>query len=382
MQNNLFSIGFRPFFLGASWLAVLWMALWISFLLWDTPSYNAIPPILWHGHEMLFGFAIAVIAGFLLTAMQNWTGLKLVTPVQLASLALLWLAARLAFAFSDSIPLWLISILDLSFLPYLCLIVSRTLIRAENKRNYSFIALLSAFWALNVMMHLELNRLVSGIAYMTLDIAVLLATTLLVFMGGRIIPFFTASRLPATAPRQWSWLNWASTLSTLLLIPAYAVVGRGTALIPLLLLAAILTAVRLMAWKPWRVFGEPMLWILHLGYAWIPVGLIILAANLLGAEFPWSAGVHALMVGAMSSLILGMMARVALGHTGRPIAASNNVIIAFLLITISAVTRVAAGLATEPQWALSAAALLWCLAFLIYAIEYTPILLHRRVDAA
>lgn len=148
------------------------------------------------------------------------------------------------------------------------------------------------------------------------------------------------------------WLNWGSTLSVLALIPVYAVVGRNTALIPLLLLAATLTAARLIAWEPWRVVDEPMLWILHLGYAWIPAGLIILAAHLLDAEFPRSVGIHALMVGAMSSLILGMMA------------------------------RVAAGLAVEPQWLLSAAALLWCLAFLVYAIEYTPILLHRRIDAA
>lgn len=250
MQSHLFSVGFRPFFLGASWLAVIWIGLWISFLISGIPSHGAISPILWHGHEMLFGFAMAVIAGFLLTAIQNWTGLKPVTPAQLAALALLWLAARLAFAFPGSVPLWLISIIDLAFLPCLCLIVSRTLIRAENSRNYVFIGLLSAFWILNVMMHLDLNRFVSNIAYMTLDLTVLLTTTLLVFMGGRVVPFFTASRLPGAAPRQWPWLNWASTLSILFLIPVYAVVGRSTALIPFLLLAAVLAAARLMAWKP------------------------------------------------------------------------------------------------------------------------------------
>lgn len=165
----------------------------------------------------------------------------------------------------------------------------------------------------------------------------------------------------------------ASTLSVLALIPVYAVLGRSAALIPLLLLAATLTAARLIAWKPWRVVGEPMLWILHLGYAWIPAGLVILAAHLLDAEFSWSVGVHALMVGATGSLILGMMARVALGHTGRPIAENNIMVGAFLLIPVSATVRVIAGLVIEPQWLLGAPAVFWCLAFLIYAIEYTPI---------
>lgn len=376
MQNNLFAIGFRPFFLGAAAIAVAWMGLWISFLFSGISTHDNIMPVLWHGHEMLFGFAMAVIAGFLLTAMQNWTGLKLVTAGQLGLLVAIWLAGRLAFAFSGAMPLWLISLLDLGFLPLLCLIVTRTLIRAGNRRNYSLIAMLLIFWILNIFMHLEFHYPASGVGYMTLDITVFLATTLLVFMGGRVIPFFTDRRLPGAAPLQWSWLNWASTLTVLALIPVYLIVGRDIILVPLLLIAAILTAARLLAWKPWHTFGEPILWVLHLGYAWVPVGLLLLAMHLSGTDLPWTAGIHALMAGAMSTLILGMMARVALGHSGRLITAPPLMVAGFLIITIAAVTRVAAAVLMMPGWLLIMAALLWAFAFLLYLVVYTPIILR------
>lgn len=376
MIRSLFSAGFRPFFLGASALAVIWMALWLSYLLAGIPSHNNIMPVLWHGHEMLFGFAMAVIAGFVLTAMQNWTGLRLVTTAQLILLAILWLAARVAFAFSDALPLWLVSLLDLAFLPLLCLIVARTLIRAENRRNYSFIALLLAFWILNILLHLEFHDQLSGSGYVALDTAVLLVTTLLVFMGGRVIPFFTERRLPESTPSQWPWLNWASTLTVLAIIPFYLIAGRQAALAPLLLAAAALTAARLIAWKPWRTVSEPMLWVLHLGYAWIPVGLVLLALHSSGFGTPWTAGVHALMTGAMSTLILGMMARVALGHSGRSIAARPLIVASFVIITLAGIARVVAAILMTSGWLLPAAGLLWALAYLLYVIVYTPILLR------
>lgn len=374
--NHFLGAAFRPFFMGAAGLAVVWMALWLGYLLAGMPAHDNIMPVLWHGHEMLFGFAMAVIAGFLLTAMQNWTGLRLVTPGQLALLVATWLAARLAFAFSDILPLWLVTLLDLAFLPLLCLIVARTLIRAENRRNYSFIVILLVFWVLNILLHLEFHHQLSGYGYTALDTTVLLVTTLLVFMGGRVIPFFTDRRLPGSTPLQWPWLNWASTLSVLAIIPLYLIVGRQSILAPLLLAAATLTAARLIAWKPWHTFGEPMLWILHLGYAWVPVGLVLLALHFSGAGIPWTAGIHALMAGAMSTLILGMMARVALGHSGRPIAAMPLIMASFVIITLAGITRVAAALLVTPGWLLAAAGFLWALAYLLYLMVYTPIFLR------
>lgn len=376
MLNNLLSVGFRPFFLGAAWMAVIWMGLWLGFLLTGTSVQSTIPPVLWHGHEMLFGFALAVVAGFVLTAMQNWTGLRLVSRRELITLATAWLAGRLVFIFADTVPVWLLSLADLSFLPLLWLTVARTLIKAQNRRNYSFIIMLPVFWVFNGMLHLELHGYGAGIGYLALDLTVLLITTLLVFMGGRVIPFFTANRLPAATPRQWPWLNWAATLTTLALIPAYLLIGRGVMLAVFLIIAAGLTAARLLAWNPWRTSSEPMLWILHLGYAWIPVGLVLLSMHLLGVNFPWSAGIHALMAGAMSSLILGMIARVSLGHSGRSIMAYRPMVAAFYIITLAAALRVAAGLFAAPDWLLAASGLLWGLAFLLYIIVYTPILLR------
>jgi len=376
MLNSLFVTGFRPFFLGAAWVAVIWMGLWLGFLLAGTSVQSTIPPVLWHGHEMLFGFTMAVIAGFVLTAMQNWTGLRLVSRRELVTLATAWLAGRLVFIFADPVPLWLLSLVDLSFLPLVWLTVARTLIKAQNRRNYSFIIMLPVFWIFNAMLHLGLHGYGPGMGYMALDLTVLLVTTLLVFMGGRVLPFFTANRLPAAAPRQWPWLNWASTLATLALIPVYLLIGRGPLLAAFLVITAGLTAVRLFAWNPWRTGSEPMLWILHLGYAWIPVGLVLLAMHLLGAGFPWSVGIHALMAGAMSSIILGMIARVSLGHSGRPIMAYRPMVAAFCIITLAAAGRVAAGMPAGPDWLLAASGLLWGLAFLLYIIVYTPILLR------
>lgn len=157
MLKTLFSIGFRPFFLAAACLAVLWMGIWLGFLLFGLPSPASIPPFLWHSHEMLFGFSVAVIAGFLLTAVQNWIGLKSATTGQLISLVALWLAARLGFLFPEVVPLWLTSLLDLAFLPMLALLMGRVLLKSANHRNYAFIPLLTAFALLNAAVHLEMH---------------------------------------------------------------------------------------------------------------------------------------------------------------------------------------------------------------------------------
>ncbi len=378
MLTFLFSIGFRPFFLAAAWMAVLWMGAWTGFLLAGVPSPGSIPPLLWHGHEMLFGFTAAVIAGFLLTAVQNWTGLRSVTPAQLAGLAALWFSARLGFLFPELLPLWLTSVLDLAFLPMLAVVMARVLLKAGNRRNYAFIPLLAALTLLNGAVHLELHGLLAGIASWSIDVSILLITVLLVFMGGRVIPFFTERRLPAVNPRQWPWLNWSSTLSVLGVALVFLIVGRDPALAPILIIAGTLTLARLLAWRPWRVLREPLLWILHLGYAWIPVGLGLQAAHLLGVGLPWSAGVHALMVGAMSTLCLGMMARVALGHSGREMVAPQPVVVGFVLISVAALGRVLISLPVGPGWLLGASGLLWSAAFLLYAIAYTPILMRPR----
>ncbi|MCS3903219.1 uncharacterized protein involved in response to NO [Methylohalomonas lacus] len=377
MNNDWLADGFRPFFLGAAWLGVAWMLLWLLLLQFGLAIDRAIPALQWHAHEMLFGYVMAVLAGFLLTAMQNWTGLRLVTRRQLALLFGVWLAGRLAFVMPGGLPLGVVSIIDLAFLPLLAGIAGHTLIAAGNRRNYSLLLLLLAFWSCNLLLHLEWHGIVAGVTAAVQDVTVLLVVTLLVFMGGRVIPFFTERRLPVAAPLQWPWLNWAATLACLALIPAYLWLGRTPALAALLVIAAVLVLLRWLAWKPWHTLAEPLLWVLHLGYAWVPAGLLLLALHST-TELVWSVGIHALMVGAMGSLTLGMMARVALGHSGRPLAAHPAVTVAFVLMSLAAVLRVLAGVYPGINTLLVGAGLLWSLALLLYALVYTPLLMEKR----
>ncbi len=378
MLHPLFSIGFRPFFLAAGWFAALWVLLWVSHLFTGTPSLGSLHPILWHGHEMLFGFAAAVIAGFTLTAAQNWTGLATTTPARLAALVGLWCLARLGFLFPEFIPLGLTSLVDLSFFPLLTLLIARVVLQAGNRNNYVLIAVLAGFALLNLAMHLEFHGRLLGIGMPALQATVYLATLLLVFMGGRVTPSFTRGRLPDLRVQQWPWLDWSTLLVTFVVVPGYFWLGQDPLLAPLLLLAAGLNLIRVLAWRPWGTWRVPLLWVLHMSYSWIPIGFGLQAAHLLGAPVSWSIGVHALMIGALGGLTLGMMARVALGHTGRPLKAHPMITMGFVLLTLAAVTRL--GMDVTPLWGalLLASGLLWAGAFGVFAAFYTPILLAPR----
>ncbi|QIT55323.1 NnrS family protein [Aquisalimonas sp. 2447] len=382
MAPPLLSIGFRPFFLVASWFAVLVMVVWVSFLTTGAPAPGPWDPILWHGHELLFGFTAAVIAGFLLTAAQNWTKRQTCTPRSLMVLVTLWLAARLGFLVPGAMPMWLLTVLDLAFFPLLAIMLATALIPAENRRNYAFIPLLLAFTVLNGMIHADFHGVAPGLGSTSMDLAIWLITVLLVFMGGRIIPFFTANRLPGLGVRQWPWLNWASTLSTLAILPVYLVIGRDPWLAVVLTAASLFTLVRLLAWKPWGTVRDPLLWILHASYLFIPFGLGLQAAYVGGIAGTWSAGVHLLMIGAMGGLCLGMMARVALGHSGRPLAAPPLMVGGFAAILLAAAARLLVALGVGPAWLMGASGVLWMVAFALYAVLYTPILLKPRADTA
>ncbi len=380
MLRTLFAIAFRPFFLAAGWFAAAWMLIWIIYLLKGFPSLGALNPILWHGHEMLFGFAGAVIAGFLLTASQNWTGLQSSTPGSLAGLVLLWLAARLGFLFPGVVPLWLTSIVDLVFFPLLGWMLARVLIRARNRNNYILLPVLAGFTLLNLVIHLELHGVVRGTGTTALQATVYLVALLLVFMGGRVIPYFTGRRLPKLRVRQWPWLDWTTLAVTFAVLPAFLWLGKSPALAPLLLAAAALNLARLFAWNPWGTWRVPLLWVLHLGYLWLPIGFALQGAHLLGAPIGWSAGLHALMAGALGGLTLGMMARVSLGHTGRPLEAHPVMAFAFGLITLAAIARLGMTFYPVSGWLLIASALLWTTAFCVFAVFHTPILLKPRRD--
>lgn len=378
----VFNLGFRPFFLLAGVFAILLIPLWLAIFsgLWSVPAY--LGPLGWHAHEMLFGYTMAVVAGFLLTAVRNWTGLPTPTGPLLAGLASIWLMARFALVSTTLVPAWLAAVIDVSFLPAIAGVLLPPLWRSRNLRNLAFPFILLALAGANLVIHLQaLGMLTSG-SDRALQFTLNAVTLIMVVIGGRVIPVFTANVLPEAQVRRLAWADSLAIGSVILvlvidLFPAlHALTG------PVALLAAATNLIRMLRWRSLATRRVPMLWILHLGYAWIVVALALKGlAGMVPVVTP-SAAIHALTVGAIGSLTLGMMSRVALGHTGRAIVASTPIIAAFILINASAILRVVIPIVMPEFYGLglSVAGLLWSSAFALFVIYYTPILMQPRID--
>lgn len=359
---------FRPFFLGAALAASLEMLVWVAFLHLGFLPPDSLPPLLWHGHEMLFGFAAALMAGFLLTAVSNWTGSPTTTPWSLGAMALLWLAARVAFLLPAVVPYAAAAALDAAFFPCLTLLIARPVLRSRNRRNLFLIPLLSAFAVADVLFYLAVAGLLRIPPQQVLLWVVDLFVVLMLVIGGRVIPFFTGRRLPQVRLSSRSWLDATVNVGAALLL-LLDVVLPGSVVLGLASMAlSLCVAWRLYGWRPWAVLEEPMLWILHAGYLWLAVGLLLRGVALTTGWLTELTAVHALTVGALGSLAIGMMTRVALGHTGRPLAAGWPMTTAFMLVTLAAVLRLggAGGL-------LSLAGTLWTAAFAIYIACFLPV---------
>ena len=383
----LFTYGFRPFFV----LAGVWAMVPMATILWTLVSggwpENAAPLFTWHGHEMLFGFVPAAFAGFLLTAVPTWTGIKAISGGQLIVLVLLWGFGRLGAAPFVQSPSMFIQLLGVAFLPALAVSVAVPLIRTKNFRNLPFLALLVLMFAADLAyqaVHFgwSTSSPVDGLR-LALNTVLLLVTV----VGGRIVPAFTRNALVK--------LGRPAAIKSFPSLDAIAIASVASVLIGDLLikdaeftgvlagLAAILLGARLSHWLGWRTLDVPLLWILHLGYSWVIVGLALKAFWLLG-EFGWAMNwMHALTAGAFGTMILGVMTRVALGHTGRELTVSRLVVASYLLISTAAVLRVwGPWVAPGYYWqALSASMLSWITGFGIFLFVYTPILVRARVDA-
>ncbi len=373
-----FALGFRPFFLAAGLAGVLLMALWLGILLGGIAS-PAVSPLVWHGHEMVFGFGVAVIAGFLLTAAQNWTGLPTPSGMPLAALFGVWLAGRLAFLL-PGLPAAGVAVADLLFLPLLAFALARPILRARQLHNYPFPLMLLALFAANVLVHLELLGLFAG-AGLGLRLAVYVIVVMIVTMGGRVIPSFTDNRLQTRA-RRWKGVErlvFPATLAALLAALA-APASPPTAL--LAAGAAAVHAVRLAGWYTGQYWRVPLLWVLHLGYAWIAAGFALLAVSAAGDGAAAGSALHAFTAGGIGVLTLGMMARVALGHSGRPLEAAPLMAWAFGAVNLAALARVAGPLLFAQAYdvVMAVAGLAWIVAFALFAVLYTPVLLRPRVD--
>ncbi|ODV09843.1 MAG: short-chain dehydrogenase [Rubrivivax sp. SCN 70-15] len=374
----LLRLGFRPFYLGAAAYAMLAVPAWVGVVLgWWQPKTD-LSPLLWHAHEMLFGFVAAVIVGFLLTAARAWTGRATPRGRFLGALALLWLAARLA---ALGAPYAVYALLDLALLPIVAAVLADVLVRAGNRRNLPLVALLALLAGANLVFHLAVLDLVGIAPLRALDAGLALIVMIECVMAGRVVPAFTMSATPGLRLQRRPRWEVATLAVTALALAGWVFGAPGPATAVLGAVAAALHLWRLATWRPWVIRRRPILWVLHLAYAWLPIGLGLLALAEVGAV-PVSAAVHALAVGATGGLIIGMITRTARGHTGRLLSVSPPEVTAYVLVLFAALLRVALPFLAPALHApvLATAALAWAGAFALYLWVYTPWLCAPRLD--
>lgn len=373
----LWELGFRPFYLLASVFAALSIPLWaLQFSGVLRHAYLAGP--VWHAHEMLFGFALAVIVGFLFTAGRSWTNQPTPTGPALAALACLWVLGRLLVLTPFA---WAAAVANVAFPLAAAVSLAIPFARAGNRRNYFFVGLLALMAIASGLVHLGQLGVVHAPAWAGLQLALDVLLFILSVMGGRVIPMFTNNGVPgATASRRP--LVEKAALGLVLLLAAADVAGiRGAALAAVAASAAVAHALRWALWQPWKTRKAPLVWVLHLAYAWVPVHLALRAA----AEFgivPTSAAAHALTVGAAGGLIMGMMTRTARGHTARPLRADRYDVACYVMVLLAGLVRVVLPLLAPEQtlFAVQGSAVLWSGAFGLYAVRYWPVLTRARLD--
>lgn len=334
----------------------------------------------WHAHEMLFGYVAAVVAGFLLTAVRNWTKIETMRGMPLAALTLLWLAGRILplLAF---VPPWMVALVDLAFMPVLAIVLAVPLVRAKQNRNLFVVVLLGILTVANVLVHSEWLGYAVGTARLGEVLAIYTLVLLITVIAGRVIPFFIASAIPAAKLRSRRAVEYMSIITVILLALSDLFSPSVEAVVACALLAALVHAWRLRGWMVWAALTQPLLAVLLAGYAWLVVGFVLLAVAYSGYISTMLA-FHAFTVGGIGVLTLGMMARVALGHTGRSLRASPLVTLAFILVNIAAIVRVAGPLLTlrYTQAVITAAGALWITSFVLFLVVYIPILVRPRID--
>jgi uncharacterized protein involved in response to NO len=380
-----FAYGFRPFFALAGLYALVSIPAWLWVYVsggWPLPSA---PPQYWHAHEMIFGFIGAAIGGFLLTAVPNWTGSRGLSGAPLVVLVFLWLLGRLVFSLGHDVPVWLLAVGELSFVPALMLAIAPMLLRAAN-RNWPMLVLLGAFWMADATfiagLMLDDPKLSRTGLVAALDVVLVLIT----IIGGRIVPAFTDNALRGRGAQ----VSLKSTpvverlvlLAMLAMLICDIIFRTGPAITAIAAITAVLQLWRLAGWRGWQTTGQPIVWVLHLAYLWLPLGLGLKAAWLAGG-FDWAVHwQHALGAGAAGMMILAVMTRASLGHTGRPLNVHMSIAIAYGFLALAVVVRVfgPAYLPLHYASVVLIAGALWIAAFTLYLVLYLPILLKPRVD--
>lgn len=383
VPSIILQCAFRPFFLLAGLQASIYIPLWVAAWFFGMPLAMAPEPELWHGHAMVFGFASAALAGFLLTAVPNWTGTAPVRGWRLGGLVGIWLAARVLAFFPDAIEAGVFTLTELAFWPYLVVLVAPAILRRGAKRNGVFVVILGALFLADVGWHLEALG-VGEFGHAGLYGALGVFTLVIAVIGGRIVPAFTVNGLRQVGrhievvPRPW--LDRIALIS--LAASLIAELGEAPALLQagLFASAALFHLRRFLLWKFWFTWRVPLIWSLHLGYAWLIAGIGLKAASAL-ALIPEEVAIHALGAGCVGTMVLAVMTRVSLGHTGRSLVAPPSAVIAYTLVGWGALARVVAAFDSDAfYWLAAASGVIWAAGFLVFVIGYFPILTRPRDD--
>ena len=380
-MRAILNLGFRPFYSLAALFAVIAVAMWLVSFTGMAQFGGQLQGVLWHSHEMVFGFIPAVIAGFLFTAVRNWTGMPTPTGWTLGVVALVWLVARVLLVSGPDEPGVM---LDVLFLPFVTISVAIPIFRSANQRNYKVVAIVAAMAVLHFVYHLALGgEIPAWLSRASLFAVIDITAILFAVVGGRVIPAFTGNAVPGSNPVHVKWVE-VFAFGSLLLLAMASLVSGGLALpawlpISLAFIAAASHAVRLAYWQPGVTRNNPLLWMMPVAYSWLPIALLLRGLSGLGSVFPGS-WIHALTAGALTSLMVAMMMRSTLGHTGRKLEASRADVIVFLLLQLAVILRVLAGVVADYRTMTIVAGMVWIVAFAGFFVRYAPMLLKARVD--
>lgn len=383
--KTVFSYTFRPFFLLAGIWAILAIVAWMLILNGTVAAPQGINPVYWHGHEMVVGFALAVVAGFVLSAVATWTGRPAVSGPAVVWLVFTWLLGRAAMFPTYTAPPIVVAVLDMLFPITLCVLLGREVFAARNRRNYKVFWIVACIAGLNLLYQLGAAGIVEGADYISLYVLIHGVVLLVALIGGRVVPSFTANWLRGQGvtrlPRNNLRLDRMAITLTILVALAIVFFPNRETVGYLAMSAAAVHAVRVLQWRGLQTIRNPLLFVMHVAYWWLPIGYAMMSAASLGWAFTPTAALHALTMGGIGGMILAMITRVPLGHTGRALHASRLTVIAYVALMAAVVVRVLSPWNADRYLSMiNVAATGWSLAFIIFLWVYWPVLTQPSIE--
>jgi len=384
--KTLFSYTFRPFFLLAGLWAILAVVRWMLILNGVASPPFGTNPVYWHGHEMIVGFALAVVAGFVLSAVATWTGRPAINGSAVVWLVVSWLLGRLAIYYTGAMPVFVTALLDMLFPVTLSLLIGREVFGARNKRNYKVVAITVVLAAVNLLYHLGVAGIIEGADYIAIYLLIHGIIMLVALIGGRVVPSFTANWLRGQGvtdlPKINENIDRMAITVTILVGLAVIFFPDRIVIAYLAASAAVLHGVRVAQWRGLQTTRNPLLFVMHVAYWWLPIGYTMMSLASFGWAFTPTAALHALTMGGIGGMIMAMITRVPLGHTGRALHASRLIVAAYAVLMLAVVVRVLSPWNADSYLAgLNLAAAGWCLAFAIFLWVYWPVLTQPSVKS-